>query len=552
MKLSLLSKVFGFIVLTSLLCLGVTITVSTYKAKHNGMRFLEHQSESLIGNYDAARTFIATQGLMQNEVERLVQKHPDGILPKEEKAKLLRLVPIYAALEISRADKNENYKVTVVAENARNSRSEASEQEKVFLRQFEQDPSLTYLTYLDESSNNYWYMKPIRLSKAQGCLTCHGHPSTSPWGNGKDILGHQMEDWKDGQIHGMYKVASSLNMIAAQTLETRNTVLLYGLLSALVVVVIVFFILRIPLGRITSFAQELITTAKRNKELGGRLKSHSQVIADGAQEQSSALAQTVSSTTEIRAMVERNTEASREMVDIARETTSSSLKGLSEINQLVQAFDEIRQSGSEMGEQMLSNAKQIDEIGVLIRKIEEKTMLINDIVFQTKLLAFNASVEAARAGEAGKGFAVVAEEVGALAAKSGASAKEIGEILDTSTERVHQIVEMMKSRTNKVSRDNEDRISKGNKIVARCQDNFSEINQKIELLGRRTQEILNASEEQNLGLGEIKEAVDALERVSHEFNEIVRQGQQAADELEHEASSLTQEAEVLDKLVSGY
>ena len=35
--------------------------------------------------------------------------------------------------------------------------------------------------------------------------------------------------------------------------------------------------------------------------------------------------------------------------------------------------------------------------------------VINDIVFQTKLLSFNASVEAARAGESGKGFAVVAE-----------------------------------------------------------------------------------------------------------------------------------------------
>jgi len=40
---------------------------------------------------------------------------------------------------------------------------------------------------------------------------------------------------------------------------------------------------------------------------------------------------------------------------------------------------------------------------------------MNDIVFQTKLLSFNASVEAARAGIHGKGFAVVADEVGNLA-----------------------------------------------------------------------------------------------------------------------------------------
>ena len=58
--------------------------------------------------------------------------------------------------------------------------------------------------------------------------------------------------------------------------------------------------------------------------------------------------------------------------------------------------------------------KEIQEIVKVIAEIGNKTKVINDIVFQTKLLSFNASVEAARAGENGKGFAVVAEEVGKL------------------------------------------------------------------------------------------------------------------------------------------
>ncbi|NCQ16281.1 chemotaxis protein, partial [Candidatus Falkowbacteria bacterium] len=54
-----------------------------------------------------------------------------------------------------------------------------------------------------------------------------------------------------------------------------------------------------------------------------------------------------------------------------------------------------------------------------IEEIAEKTKIIDDIVFQTKILSFNASVEAERAGEFGRGFSVVAQEVSNLAKMSG-------------------------------------------------------------------------------------------------------------------------------------
>ena len=44
-----------------------------------------------------------------------------------------------------------------------------------------------------------------------------------------------------------------------------------------------------------------------------------------------------------------------------------------------------------------------DQIGKIIKTI-------NDIAFQTNILALNASVEAARAGRAGQGFVVVAKK----------------------------------------------------------------------------------------------------------------------------------------------
>lgn len=67
--------------------------------------------------------------------------------------------------------------------------------------------------------------------------------------------------------------------------------------------------------------------------------------------------------------------------------------------------------------------------------------MINEIVFQTKLLSFNATVEAARAGENGKGFSVVAVEIGKLEQISGNAAKEISELLYNSTKPVSETIE---------------------------------------------------------------------------------------------------------------
>ena len=65
------------------------------------------------------------------------------------------------------------------------------------------------------------------------------------------------------------------------------------------------------------------------------------------------------------------------------------------------------------------------EIEASAKQIGTVIGVIDELAFQTDLLALNASVEAARAGDAGRGFAVVASEVRALAQRSATAAKEI-------------------------------------------------------------------------------------------------------------------------------
>ena len=79
---------------------------------------------------------------------------------------------------------------------------------------------------------------------------------------------------------------------------------------------------------------------------------------------------------------------------------------------------------------------EIRGVGQSAEDIARTVAMIDEIAFQTNILAVNAGVEAARAGEAGRGFAIVAQEVRTLADRAAGAGREIRRLLLVSSERV--------------------------------------------------------------------------------------------------------------------
>jgi methyl-accepting chemotaxis protein len=188
--------------------------------------------------------------------------------------------------------------------------------------------------------------------------------------------------------------------------------------------------------------------------------------------------------------------------------------------------------------QVEESNQNLAEIVKVITEIGSKTKIINDIVFQTKLLSFNASVEAARAGEQGKGFAVVAEEVGKLAQMSGAAAKEISDMLDGSIKKVQNIVSETKSKVEALIEQGKEKVTIGTSVAKQCGEALDQMVSSVSEVSRMVSEIAMASQEQAEGVKQINQAMGQLDQTTQQNASGSQETASAAEELSSQADAL--------------
>ncbi len=175
--------------------------------------------------------------------------------------------------------------------------------------------------------------------------------------------------------------------------------------------------LRQILDSLNDALAQINLTAGRVSGESEKMASDARVLSSGAVKQAAAVEQLSASIQELSSQVGRATSDAKDAKQCTSVASSQLETCSGKMRELTAAMEDISCASS--------------QIGGIIKTIE-------DISFQTNILAINAAVEAARAGEAGKGFAVVAEEVRSLANKSSAAAQDITGLIENSIRLVKE------------------------------------------------------------------------------------------------------------------
>ncbi|OYZ18063.1 MAG: hypothetical protein B7Y39_14270 [Bdellovibrio sp. 28-41-41] len=248
-------------------------------------------------------------------------------------------------------------------------------------------------------------------------------------------------------------------------------------------------------------------------------------IEKGALEKSSAAAN------EIESMVGATANAAQQLTQTANSSNKLVEDANKSLEKMTELISTVTQTSNRLQISVAEGLKEISSVTQTMQEIREKAKIINEIVFQTKLLSFNASVEAARAGEHGKGFAVVADEMGKLARASGSAAKEIEEILSTGVQRTNSQIQKVTAELETVASDTVKAISDVSVKSTEISDSFSSLIEFSKNTEFQSQEISKATKEQEVGVSQISQGLQDLEMSSQNLDRMAVESYQNSSDL---------------------
>ena len=309
---------------------------------------------------------------------------------------------------------------------------------------------------------------------------------------------------------------------------------------------------------ISTSMEQIRRSTKTYKRESTKIKNTSEHVSASVSSQAAAIQESVAAMTELRSMVMKTFEQATEADQASNSVNESSQKGRAQMDELVNYMNQLEMSIEAIDRAIQSlrtqSENQLGSIVKIIEEISSKTKVINDIVFKTQLLSFNASIEAARAGQHGKGFAVVAHEVGNLAKMSGAASKEIEALIANSERQVMQILETIKAQV----KDSQQQVESGKEVGAVVSRNlslanqiFAKITDDIDTISYKVQSVAEACEQQNRGLDQISTAMKDMQETTEKNSEVAEQNKIIATRILNEAKHLETNEHTMRLVVYG-
>ncbi len=413
--------------------------------------------------------------------------------------------------------------------------------QKDALEFFKKNPDKTFFkTYL-EGGNEHIRVAVADKMIAPACVNCHNSRADTPF-----------DKWKLGDVRGVLEIETPISKsISASNHMTTILALVFGV-SIVALIGFIYLIFRMLVVKPMRVIGHVLTdnTAK-TREGSEELKSLAEKVSESSNTQASAIQETVTTLDEIDAMVNRSSEIASRTNSLSENSLKVADRGKQSVEQMANSINDISDNNNSMMKSISKSNEQMNQIVSVISEISEKTEVINDIVFQTKLLSFNASVEAARAGEHGKGFAVVAEEVGSLATMSGNASKETAELLEQSQTTVNVIVKETNDLVQEMIQTSKEKVETGVDVAKQCDVILDQVVSNAQEVNNMMTQVAEATSEQADGVKNISDAMNQLDTVTHENVNISRSTSERSEDLAQQSLKLKDAVKELEEHIFG-